>query len=199
MTRLGALVLALAVTLPANAQAQRKPSNSMQTRSAEVYINNARGTNAADEKRAQLEKALGVLNEGTEKDADNPRVWFLLGQVHAMLGNAADADAAFDRAEELYPDYAKEIAPFRFDVWAREYNAGIAAIQANDMAGAIAKFESADAVYRAIRRDGTQKAVIDRMQTRDELYEVLGYHAYEQKLDRLFAEQARTRKNGDPK
>lgn len=148
MTRLGALVLALAVTLPANAQAQRKPSNSMQTRSAEVYINNARGTNAADEKRAQLEKALGVLNEGTEKDADNPRVWFLLGQVHAMLGNAADADAAFDRAEELYPDYAKEIAPFRFDVWAREYNAGIAAIQANDMAGAIAKFESADAVYR---------------------------------------------------
>jgi methylisocitrate lyase len=58
---------------------------------------------------------------------------------------------------------------------------------------------AADAVYRAIRRDGTQKAVIDRMQTRDELYEVLGYHAFEEKLDRLFAEQARTRKDGDPK
>ncbi|HLT89556.1 MAG TPA: methylisocitrate lyase [Woeseiaceae bacterium] len=56
---------------------------------------------------------------------------------------------------------------------------------------------AADAVYRAIRRDGTQKAVIDRMQTRDELYEVLGYHAYEEQLDRLFAEQARTRTDGE--
>lgn len=41
-------------------------------------------------------------------------------------------------------------------------------------------------VYRTLRRDGTQKAVIDKMQTRDELYDVLGYHAYEQKLDALF-------------
>ena len=44
-------------------------------------------------------------------------------------------------------------------------------------------------VYRTLRRDGTQKAVVDRMQTRDELYDVLGYHAYEQKLDELFASQ----------
>ncbi|HET8692091.1 MAG TPA: methylisocitrate lyase [Steroidobacteraceae bacterium] len=41
--------------------------------------------------------------------------------------------------------------------------------------------------YGAIRRDGTQKAVVDRMQTRAELYDVLGYHAYEQKLDALFS------------
>ena len=40
------------------------------------------------------------------------------------------------------------------------------------------------AVYRAIRTDGTQRAVLDRMQTRDELYEVLNYHAAEQQLDR---------------
>ena len=42
-------------------------------------------------------------------------------------------------------------------------------------------------VYRTLRRDGTQKAVVDTMQTRAELYEFLGYHAYEQKLDALFA------------
>jgi methylisocitrate lyase len=48
---------------------------------------------------------------------------------------------------------------------------------------------AADEVYRSIRRDGTQKAVIDRMQTRADLYEVLGYHEYEQKLDELFREQ----------
>jgi methylisocitrate lyase len=42
-------------------------------------------------------------------------------------------------------------------------------------------------VYSALRRDGTQKAVVDSMQTRAELYDYLGYHTYEDKLDRLFA------------
>jgi methylisocitrate lyase len=41
-------------------------------------------------------------------------------------------------------------------------------------------------VYRTIRRDGSQRAVLDVMQTRTELYEILGYHAYERKLDELF-------------
>jgi methylisocitrate lyase len=41
-------------------------------------------------------------------------------------------------------------------------------------------------VYDAIRRQGTQKSVVPYMQTREELYGVLGYHAYEKKLDELF-------------
>jgi methylisocitrate lyase len=41
-------------------------------------------------------------------------------------------------------------------------------------------------VYEAIRREGTQKSVVPYMQTRAELYEVLGYHEYERKLDELF-------------
>jgi methylisocitrate lyase len=44
------------------------------------------------------------------------------------------------------------------------------------------------ATYQAIRRDGTQKNVLDRMQTRADLYRYLDYHAYEAKLDELFAE-----------
>lgn len=42
-------------------------------------------------------------------------------------------------------------------------------------------------VYAALRRDGTQEAVLETMQTRAELYDYLGYHAYETKLDALFA------------
>jgi methylisocitrate lyase len=42
-------------------------------------------------------------------------------------------------------------------------------------------------VYEALRRDGTQQSVVATMQTRDDLYKHLGYHAYEQKLDALFA------------
>lgn len=41
-------------------------------------------------------------------------------------------------------------------------------------------------VYEAIRRDGTQRNVVDTMQTRAELYDFLDYHAYERKLDELF-------------
>jgi len=44
-------------------------------------------------------------------------------------------------------------------------------------------------VYRAIRRDGTQQGVLDTMQTRAELYEFLDYHAFEAKLDQLFAKE----------
>ncbi|MDX1915033.1 MAG: methylisocitrate lyase [Methylophilus sp.] len=41
-------------------------------------------------------------------------------------------------------------------------------------------------VYQAVRKDGTQKNVLGTMQTRVDLYEHLGYHAFEQKLDALF-------------
>ena len=46
--------------------------------------------------------------------------------------------------------------------------------------------QAALAVYQALRRDGTQKNVVATMQTRSDLYDYLGYHEYEQKLDRLF-------------
>ena len=49
--------------------------------------------------------------------------------------------------------------------------------------------KAAENVYMAVRRDGTQKNVVDTMQTRMELYERIGYHDFEQKLDALFAQQ----------
>ena len=42
-------------------------------------------------------------------------------------------------------------------------------------------------VFNTIRKEGTQKNVLDTMQTRAELYESIGYHAFEQKLDSLFS------------
>jgi methylisocitrate lyase len=42
-------------------------------------------------------------------------------------------------------------------------------------------------VYESIRKDGSQKNVVEQMQTRDDLYDYLDYHAYEHKLDALFA------------
>lgn len=43
--------------------------------------------------------------------------------------------------------------------------------------------------YETVRRDGTQKNIIDTLQTRAELYDFLNYHSYEDKLDTLFADK----------
>jgi methylisocitrate lyase len=45
--------------------------------------------------------------------------------------------------------------------------------------------------YETVRRDGTQKHIVGKLQTRDELYDFLGYHAYEDKLDALFKKETK--------
>jgi methylisocitrate lyase len=45
---------------------------------------------------------------------------------------------------------------------------------------------AAENVFHAIRKEGTQKGVLDKMQTREELYKSIGYYEYERKLDQLF-------------
>lgn len=50
--------------------------------------------------------------------------------------------------------------------------------------------KAAENVYQHILKDGDQKAVVEQMQTRQELYEYLGYHDYEQKLDALFSKES---------
>lgn len=47
--------------------------------------------------------------------------------------------------------------------------------------------KAAETVYNSVRKNGHQREVIDIMQTREELYDRIGYHAFEQKLDALFA------------
>jgi methylisocitrate lyase len=50
--------------------------------------------------------------------------------------------------------------------------------------------KAASQVYATILREGSQRSVVDSMQTREELYDVLDYHAYERKLDALFASES---------
>ena len=64
-------------------------------------------------------------------------------------------------------------------------SAGVA-IQLFPLSAFRAANKAAEQVYEAIRRDGHQRNVLDSMQTREELYERIGYHAYEQHLDALF-------------
>jgi methylisocitrate lyase len=48
--------------------------------------------------------------------------------------------------------------------------------------------KAAENVYEVIRREGTQKSIIDKMQTREELYEAINYYEYEKALDKFSQE-----------
>ncbi len=65
-------------------------------------------------------------------------------------------------------------------------SAGVA-IQLFPLSAFRAANKAAENVYEAIRRDGHQRNVVDTMQTREELYDRIGYHAFERSLDKVFA------------
>jgi tetratricopeptide (TPR) repeat protein len=134
--------------VPAGVQAQNRPSNSMHTRSAEIYLDRANSAAGNDERDDLLSKALEVLWEGAENDPSNPRIWFMAGQAYARMGDVAGADSSFDRAQQLYPEYVEEIAPERLNLWITSYNEGVASLQSGDPGAAMAQFEMADQVYR---------------------------------------------------
>jgi tetratricopeptide (TPR) repeat protein len=148
MRRIGGYAMIVLLALPAAVQAQKKPSNSMHTRSAEVYLDRALSAGATAERNELIGQALEVLTEGIESDPGNPKVWFLAGQAYARLGDAAGADSSFDRAVAIYPEYEAEIEPERLNLWITRYNQGVTALQAGDHETAQAELEAADMVYR---------------------------------------------------
>jgi methylisocitrate lyase len=112
----------------------------------------------------------------------------------------AGADGIFAEAAYDLPTYKRFVEAVKVPVLAnitefgktplfsREELASVGvAIQLYPLSAFRAMNKAAETVYEAIRRDGHQKAVLDLMQTREELYERIGYHEYERRLDALFA------------
>ena len=112
----------------------------------------------------------------------------------------AGADGIFAEAAYDLPTYRKFVEAVKVPVLANitEFgktplftrdelaSAGVA-IQLFPLSAFRAANKAAENVYTAVRRDGHQQNVVDAMQTREELYERIGYHAFEQRLDALFA------------
>ena len=146
MARIGKLLAVALLLGPVAANAQ-KPSNTLQTRSANLYLDQAEKSQAPEDKQRFFKQALDMALEGVQKNAGNPKTWFTLGQVYAHQGDALGADSAFDKAETMWPDYVKETEQERFRAFAAAFNAGVAAIQEKNNEEAIAKLEAANAVY----------------------------------------------------
>lgn len=146
-------------------------------------------------------------------DAKIDPAFFLIARTDAIQVDGVDA--AIERAiacveagaDGIFPEAAYDLATYRRFVdavkvpvlanitefgktplFAREELASVGvAIQLFPLSAFRAMNRAAENVYTAIRRDGHQKNVVDTMQTRDELYDRIGYHAFEQQLDALFA------------
>ena len=112
----------------------------------------------------------------------------------------AGADAIFAEAAYDLPTYRRFVDAVKVPVLANITEFGktplfsvqeLASVDVSMVLYPLSAFramnKAAETVYEAIRRDGHQRNVVDLMQTREELYERIGYHAYEQHLDALFA------------
>lgn len=146
-------------------------------------------------------------------DAKTDPDFFLIARTDAIQAEGVDAaieraiacaeagaDGIFAEAAYDLPTYKRFVDAVKVPVLAnitefgatplftREELASVGVgIQLYPLSAFRAANKAAEAVYTAVRRDGHQKNVIDQMQTRTELYDRIGYHAFEGKLDALFA------------
>lgn len=116
----------------------------------------------------------------------------------ALAYVAAGADAIFPEAIRTLEDYKRFTSAVKVPVLANITEFGLtplfttAELQSAGVSMALyplsafrAMNKAAENVYEAIRREGTQKSVIDEMQTREELYERINYYEYERSLDKF--------------
>jgi methylisocitrate lyase len=121
----------------------------------------------------------------------------------ACLYKEAGADMIFPEALNDLGQYRKFAEATKVPVLANITEFGVTPLfTVNELAAAgvslvlypLSAFRAMNAAalraFRTIREQGTQKAVLDQMQTREELYDFLGYYEYEEKLDRLFGREA---------
>ena len=114
----------------------------------------------------------------------------------------AGADGIFAEAAYDLPTYKRFVDALKVPVLANITEFGATPLFTRDELASVgvamqlyplsafrAANKAAEAVYTSIRQNGHQKDVIDLMQTRMELYDRIGYHAFEQKLDALFAQK----------
>ncbi|HJU25470.1 MAG TPA: methylisocitrate lyase [Rhodanobacteraceae bacterium] len=146
-------------------------------------------------------------------DAKTDPEFFLIARTDAIA--VEGVDAAIERAircveagaDGIFAEAASDLATFRRFVEAvkvpvlanitefgktplftvEELRSAGVAIALYPLSAFRAMNKAAERVYETIRREGTQKNVLDTMQTREELYERIGYHDYERRLDALFA------------
>ncbi|WP_413624011.1 MULTISPECIES: methylisocitrate lyase [Luteibacter] len=148
-------------------------------------------------------------------DAKTDADFFLIARTDAIAVDGVDAaieraiacveagaDAIFAEAAYDLPTYKRFVDAVKVPILANITEFGQTPLFSTEELGSVgvgivlyplsafrAMNKAAENVYTSIRRDGHQRNVIDTMQTREELYDRIGYHAYERHLDELFSKK----------
>jgi tetratricopeptide (TPR) repeat protein len=130
-------------TAPAGATAGGK-SYPPGTRPSESKFTTTAKLNIA---QGKFNEALQLAQQGIAADTVNPQHYFLAGQAYAGLGDYAAADSMYRIAERKYPAYEREIEPSREEAWAKAFNAGVEAYNAQKVDEAIKNWEQANLIY----------------------------------------------------
>ena len=123
-----------------------------------------------------------------------------LDRVHAYI--EAGADLIFPEAIRTLEDYKKFSAAVNKPILANITEFGLTPLFGREelrdngvkmilypLSAFRAMNKAAENVYEAIRREGTQKSVVETMQTREELYESINYHEYEKAIDKMLGDK----------
>ena len=158
--RLAAVISATLVLAPAvvvgqgrwiEAKCEVKPGHYL-VNSGVLYLRDAAKTRFDDQREKDLRDAYRVLEQAltTGGQEKNPAAWYYLGRYYVVRDDALGADSAFARAETLLPDCKDDIQFWRRNsLWVPAFNAGVAALNAQNYDSAIAAFRLANQVFAA--------------------------------------------------
>jgi tetratricopeptide (TPR) repeat protein len=156
-TMLGTLLLAPAVAagqvtgLWIPPKCDIKPGHFL-VNSAVLYLINAAKTRFDDVRERDLRDANRSLTQAltTGGQDKNPAAWYYLGRYYVIRNDAVGADSAFRKAETLMPACKEDILFYRRNaLWVPVFNAGVAALTAQNHDSAIAAFRRANLIYDA--------------------------------------------------
>jgi tetratricopeptide (TPR) repeat protein len=124
-----------------------RPRDNDHTNSADLYLVQAQGAVDEAEGADRYRLALQSAQAGIMADPGNPKSYFQAAQAFVGLEDFVGADSMFARAEEIYPAYTAETAPWREQGWVRAYNAAIIPLNAGELEAALEIFEVANSLY----------------------------------------------------
>jgi tetratricopeptide (TPR) repeat protein len=143
-------VFAFAVALVPQLAAAQNPRVSRYTALSAGRIAEAQRIEDEELQLESWQEVLEAINTGIERDDDNPEAYLHLGIAQVGLSNYLAADSAFDRAEDMYPDYVDEeggTSPYRLNGWLQAYTDASARMAEQDVEGAVELYHIANLIY----------------------------------------------------
>jgi tetratricopeptide (TPR) repeat protein len=190
----GAVALVFMPSTPSALIAQdcvgQAPKGGRWVTSAELYISRARRQSKPEDARNLWQQAVDVLEEGFQRQPDNPKNYAMAGQAYAELNQFDEADAAFTKAVDMWSCYTATVDTFRYQAWTRAWNLGVRYSQNEDEETAIEYYNNAWKLYDELPQPMLQLGIIYTnraltAETEEERghYEALGVYAYQNALN----------------